>query len=520
MKSCLLGIDIGTTGCKALLLDETGGLLGQAFEAYPLHAPLPLWSEQDPELWWLATVKAIREVFQLSGVDSMLLEGVGLTGQMHGLVLLGADGTVLRNCILWNDQRTGAQCTEINRILGPSEVLSRTGKPVLPSFTAPKILWVREHENEVFLRTAHVLLPKDYIRYRLSGVIHSEVSDASGTSLFNIQTRNWDDDIISELGLKREWFPGIHESPVISSSISADAARDTGLQAGIPIVAGAGDQAAEAIGCGIVTEGSVSVTIGTSGVAFAALDSCHIDPEGRLHAYCHAIPDTWHFMGVMLSAGGSLRWFRDTFCQDIKRDAEEAGKDAYGMMTNAASRIGPGAEGLFFLPYLTGERTPYPDPYARGVFAGITLRHDRSHFVRAVLEGITYGLKDSLDLLDAMGISVESVRISGGGAKSAFWQQLMADVFRKTIVRVNVSEGAAFGASILAGVGAGIWNSVEDAVKSVLAFETCAWPRTEPSLYTDLHQQYAMLYEVMKDEFKHISDRDAAISGKEGDVVP
>ena len=386
------------------------------------------------------------------------IAGVGLTGQMHGLCALDAAGAPLRPCILWNDQRTAAQCAEITRRVGQARVLQLTGNPVLTGFTAPKILWMAQNEPELYGRIAHVLLPKDYARYRLTGEFYGEVSDASGTSLFDVGQRRWSDEMLAALEIPRRWLPEVTESPLASTRISAAAAAATGLVAGTPVIGGGGDQAAQAVGTGIVGEGIISVTVGTSGVVFAQSDAYRVEPAGRLHAFCHAVPDKWHLMGVMLSAAGSFRWFRDAVGQHERFLAGQTGRDVYDLLTEEASQAPAGCEGLLFLPYLTGERAPHPDPLARGAFVGLTVRHGKSHLARAVLEGVSYGLRDSLELMKALGLPTTQVRVSGGGARSALWRQILADVFNTEIVTVNVTEGAAFGAALLAGVGAGIYS--------------------------------------------------------------
>jgi xylulokinase len=505
MTTYLLGIDVGTTGSKALLIGTDGAVKASATAEYPMFTPQPLWAEQDPAHWWAATVTSVRQVLEEGGVEPGEVAGVGLTGQMHGLVLLDAHGEVLRPCIMWNDQRTASQCAAITQKVGVERVLQLTGNPVLPGFTAPKLIWVREHEPEVYQRIATVLLPKDYVRYRLTGGFFGEVSDASGTSLFDVGRRRWSDEMLEALGVLREWLPEVTESPVVSARVSAGAARETGLLEGTPVVGGGGDQAAQAVGTGIVAEGVVSVTIGTSGVVFAASDTYRVEPEGRLHAFCHAVPGLWHLMGVMLSAGGSFRWYRDTLGEMERVRAEESGQDAYDLLTEAAAKAPPGCEGLLFLPYLSGERTPYPDPNARGVFCGLTLRHNKAHLTRAVLEGVTYGLRDSLELMRALGLSIEQVRASGGGARSPLWRQILADVFDTEIVTVNVTEGAAYGAALLAGVGAGVYGSVAEACDMVIQMTGRTQPGPAVPVYEDYYPRYRALYPALAPEFQAVA---------------
>jgi len=505
MTNYLLGIDVGTTGSKALLVGTDGAVKASATTEYPMFTPQPLWAEQNPTDWWAATVASIGRVLEEGGVEPGQVVGVGLTGQMHGLVLLDGDGRVLRRCIMWNDQRTAAECAAITEKVGQQKVLQLTCNPVLPGFTAPKIAWVREHEPEVYERVGKVLLPKDYVRYRLTGGFFSEVSDASGTSMFDVGQRTWSEEMLEALDVPRDWLPEVTESPEVSAHVSADAATQTGLLAGTPVVGGGGDQAAQAVGTGIVDEGVVSVTLGTSGVVFAASEAYRLEPEGRLHAFCHAVPGTWHLMGVMLSAAGSFRWYRDTLGEPERAEAAETGRDAYDLLTEAAAEVPPGCEGLLFLPYLTGERTPYPDPNARGVFFGLTLRHRKAHLTRAVLEGVTYGLRDSLELMRALGLSLEQVRASGGGARSALWRQILADVFDTQIVTVNVTEGAAYGAALLAGVGAGVYLSVAEACASAIRVTGRTEPGPAVAAYDDYYPRYRALYPALAPEFEAIA---------------
>ncbi len=501
-----LGIDVGTTGSKSLLITEKGQVTASATVEYPMYTPQPQWAEQNPQDWWQATVESIRKVLTTSQVPPDQIMGVGLTGQMHGLVLLNKEGAVLRPCIMWNDQRTGPQCAWITERVGPQRVLQLTGNPVLPGFTAPKIIWVREHEPEIYEQVAKVLLPKDYIRYRLTGEFATEVSDASGTSLFDVGRRRWSQDMLEALDIPAEWLPECYESPVVSGCVSQAVAEVTGLKAGTPVVGGGGDQAAQAVGSGIIETGLISVTVGTSGVVFASTDEFVIEPEGRLHAFCHAVPDKWHLMGVMLSAGGSFRWFRDTLGQTEQEMASLLGQDPYELLTAEAARAPAGCEGLLFLPYLTGERTPYPDPNARGVFMGLTLRHGKGHLVRAVLEGVAYGLRDSLELMKDLGTEIRQVRASGGGARSELWRQILADVFDSELVVINVTEGAAYGAALLAGVGAGVYKDVAEACRQTIEVVQ----RTEPvpentALYRELYPVYRALYSALKPSFDQVS---------------
>lgn len=498
----MIGIDVGTSSAKAVLIDELGDVLAVATAEYGFVTPKPLWAESDPEDWWVATVTVIRRILEESGIGPANISGLGLTGQMHGLVLLGQMGDVLRPCIMWNDQRTGDQCVALTKRIGESKVIKLTGNPILPGFTAPKILWVEENEPEVFAKTAKVVLPKDYIRYRLSGEFYSDVSDASGTSFLDVARRCWSEDMLSAAKIPRKWLPEVTESPVASTKVSGAAAGITGLPEGLPIVAGAGDQAAQAVGCGIVREGGVSATLGTSGVVFAHSDEYRVEPDGRLHAFCHAVPGKWHLMGVMLSAAGSFQWYRNTLGGEEMKKEKETGKDAYSLLTLEAAKIKAGSEGLIFLPYLTGERTPYPDPNAKGVFFGLTLRHTKAHFTRSVLEGVTFGLKDSVELMRGLGIEINEVVASGGGAKSTLWKQILADVFESRIVIVNTTEGAAYGAALLAGVGCGLFSSVEEACDEVIREREETVPSPNLVKYLEVYPRYRALYPLLKSEFR------------------
>ncbi|MCL7454018.1 MAG: xylulokinase [Anaerolineae bacterium] len=500
--SYLLGIDVGTTGAKALLIDRAGQVVTSATAEYPMFTPRPLWTEQHPADWWVAMARSIRQVLAETGIEPAQVAGIGLTGQMHGLVLLDVHGEVLRPCIMWNDQRTTAQCAAITREVGAGNVLRLTGNPVLPGFTAPKLVWVREHEPEVYDQAAKVLLPKDYVRYRLTGGYFSEVSDASGTSLFDVGQRRWSDEMLKAVGVPRSWLPEVTESPVVSARVSRLAAGEIGLLAGTPVVGGGGDQAAQAVGTGIVAEGAVSVTIGTSGVVFAASEAYRVESQGRLHAFCHVVPGMWHLMGVMLSAGGSFRWYRDALGDLERLQARDEGLDPYDLLVEAAAQVAPGCEGLLFLPYLTGERTPYPDPSARGVFFGLTLRHGKAHLTRAVLEGVSYGLRDSLELMRGLGLSIEQVRASGGGVRSPLWRQILADVFEVEITTVAVTEGAAYGAALLAAVGAGLYGSVPEACQAAIQVSGSTQPGPAATVYADYYPRYRALYPALAPQFE------------------
>lgn len=493
----LLGIDTSTTATKALLIDPQGQVVAVASTSYPFDRPRPGWTEQHPDLFWDGTVKSIRGVLAQAGVNGSEIVAIGLTGQMHGMVLLDGQNEVIRPCILWNDQRTATQCAEITARVGAQRVLDITGNPVLTGFTAPKILWVQQHEPENYRRIAHILLPKDYVRFKLSGVYATDVSDASGMSLLNVRDRHWSDEMLAGLNLPAAWLPEVTESPTPSSRVSREAAALTGLVAGTPIVGGAGDQAAGAVGSGIVAEGLVSVSLGTSGVVFAASDTYRVETEGRLHAFCHAVPGMWHLMGVMLSAAGSLQWHHDSLAPDTSFDA----------LTAEAEATPPGAEGLLFLPYLTGERMPYPDPLARGAWIGLTVRHGRGYLTRAVLEGVAFGLKDGFTLMEQAGLgAIQQVRVSGGGAKSRLWRRILASVLESDLVTVNTTEGAAYGAALLAGVGVGVWSSVPDACAATVTLTGQDQPQPDAvDVYRRLYPVYHALYPALKPTFDQLA---------------
>ena len=501
-----LGLDIGTSGTKALLVDEAGRRVASDTQEYPLSTPRPLWAEQDPQLWWEACVAATRAVLSKSGAQGGDISGIGLSGQMHGSVFLDKSGRVLRPALLWCDQRTQAECDWITGQAGPGNLAALIGNPVLTGFTAPKIVWLRNHEPDVYAQVARVLLPKDYIRFKLTGAYATEVSDASGTALFDVAHRRWSEPMLAACDIPGAWMPECAESVEITGHVSAEAATLTGLSAGTPVAGGGGDQAAGAVGSGIVEAGVVSSTVGTSGVVFAYAGTPAVDPGLRMHTFCHAVPGAWHVMGVVLSAGGSLRWLRDTFFQPEGVVAKTIGDDPYNLMAEGARHVPPGAEGLIFLPYLTGERTPYPDANARGTFFGITLRHGRRHFARAVFEGVAYALNDTFHIFDEIGVPVTQVRASGGGAKSPVWRQIHADVTGHPHVTLSVDEGPALGAALLAAVGTGAYPTVADACRA--AIQTVA--RIEPDVaahaaYQKCYGVYRALYPALKDQFTAVS---------------
>jgi xylulokinase len=497
----LMGIDISTTGNKALLIsadpENAGRVVGVAVTENPISTPQPLWSEQDPADWWAGIQIAIRQVLSETGIRSENVIGIGLTGQMHGLVLLDEQGEVLRPSILWNDQRTGPQCDWMTETIGLDDLLAWTGSPALTGFTAPKVLWVRENEPEVYARAAQILLPKDYIRFKLTGAYATDMAGASGMSLIDLRARDWSHEMLQALDIPREWLPPTHEGPQITGTISEAAAQATGLQAGTPVVGGGGDQAAGAVGVGAVQPGVVGLVLGTSGVVFAPTAKPLVEGEGRLQAHCHAVPGRWHLMGVMLSAAGSLRWYRDTVAPGM----------SYDDLLAPASKVPVGSEGLVFLPYLTGERAPYPDPNAKGAFIGLTVRHGLPHMTRAVLEGVAFGLRDSFELIQDAGLGqIDQVRISGGGARSALWRQILADVLDTELVTVNTTEGAAFGAALLAGVGAGVWSDVDTACETTIQIiDRIAPQRNQVAEYTACYPIYRGLYGTLKPTFDRLT---------------
>jgi xylulokinase len=471
----LFGLDVGTSAVKGLAIDADGGVLCLAQAGYPLSTPRVGWAEQDPADWWDATESVLQRLRDGAGAPA----GIGLSGQMHGLIALDARDRVLRPAILWNDQRTGAECRQIEDTLGLERLISLTGNRALPGFTAPKLLWLRRHEPRVYAQIARVLLPKDYVRLRLCGEHATDVSDASGTLLLDVARRRWSEDVLAALELDPAWLPRVLESPDVSG-LTAD---------GVPVAAGGGDQAAGALGVGVTRPGPVSVVLGTSGVVFAAFTEFVADPLARVHAFCHAVPGAWHAMGVMLSAAGSLGWFRDVIDSGMGYDALLADAEAWS----------PGAEGLVFLPYLAGERTPHVDPEARGAFVGLSLRHDRAALVRAVLEGVAFGLRDSLDLIGELGVDPSLGRVSGGGARSELWLRIVASVLELPLERVAVDEGAAFGAAILGGVAAGVWPDVHTAVAATVQPRGRIEPVPEwIEPYRDRREYFRALYPALR----------------------
>ena len=502
-----LGLDIGTGGSRALLVDESGRVAGGVTAPHAeMRMPKPLWAEQDPEDWWRAAQQAIRGVLLETGVGSDDIEAVGLSGQMHGLVLLDENDEVLRPAIIWCDQRCQDQVDWINGTAGADMVLDQTANPMLTGFTAPKLLWVRDHEPEIYKRVRHVLLPKDYIRFRLTGEFVGDVSDSSGTALFDVVNRRWAAPLIEKLEIDASTLPQTVESSEVTGTVSAVVSEHTGLKTGTPVVGGAGDQAASAVGNGIVEPGLVSTTIGTSGVVFSHLDEVAYDPEGRVHTFCHAVPGKWHVMGVTQGAGLSLQWFRNQLGQDAAAEAERRGCDPYEVLSEEAAEVPAGAEGLFWLPYLMGERTPHLDPHARGGWIGLTAKHTRAHLIRSLIEGVSYSLKDCLGIVASLGVDVKVVRASGGGARSALWRGILAAAFGVPIATLESQEGSAYGAALLAMVGSGRFGSVEDACREAILERN----RVEPdpawqARYESDYPVFQKLYPALKERFPEMS---------------
>ena len=483
---------MSTTATKAVIIDRRGDIVGIGSASYGYDTPAEGWTEQDPHLWWDATVAAVGHVLTDNDVTPSDVEAVGLTGQMHGSVLLDDRGEVVRPAILWNDQRTEAECDDIRRRVGGERLIEITGNDALTGFTAPKLLWVRRNEPEKWARVSHVLLPKDYLRYRLTDELAIDVAGGSGTILFDLGARTWSPEILDALELDPSLLPATFEGPEVTGTISKAAAEATGLRHGTPVVAGGGDQSANAVGVGAVSPGVVALSLGTSGVVFAATDTPQIEPDGRVHAFCHAVPERWHMMGVMLSAGGSLRWLRDALAPNT----------SFEDLIGAAAEIPAGSDDLLFLPYLTGERTPHPDPRARGAFVGLTVRHDLRHLTRSVLEGVAFGLRDGLDLMIKAGLPAPTqIRASGGGIRSPLWRQILADVLDAEIAIVQTEEGAAYGAGLLAAVGANWFPSVEDACAATVTAETSADPSELRPTYREAHARYRTLYPALAPTF-------------------
>ena len=503
-----IGLDIGTSAAKALLCDQDGKIIAIAQKEYPLYAPHPLWSEQEPADWWQGSVQAIQQLVQTSGIPADQIAGIGLTGQMHGSVFLDKENQVIRPALLWNDQRTAAECEQITALVGYEHLIEISGNPALTGFQAPKILWLRNHEPQHYDRVAKVLLPKDYIRFMLTGEYATDCSDAAGTLLLDLRQRNWSKELLDTLGLPIEWFPKVYEGSQITGKITSSVAQVLGLPSGIPVVAGGGDNAAAAVGTGIVRSGLVSSSIGTSGVVFAHSDAINLDPKGRLHTFCHAVPGKNHLMAVTLSAGNSLRWLRDLFLSSASNipGAQDLALN-YDTMTTMAAEVPVGSEGLVFLPYLTGERTPHLDPLANGAFVGLTTRHTAAHLVRAVMEGVVFSLRDGFEIMRGLDVPIQEVRAIGGGGKSPVWCQMQADIFGNEVVNLAVEEGPAYGAALLA-IAADMDANGVISVSNNCVNTTNSYHPQESNVerYDHLYRIYKELYPVLQENMHNLSD--------------
>ncbi len=508
----LLGIDIGTTSARAIIMNEAGALVSSSTKDYTFIAPRPGWTEQDPDDWWHAAVFTIKEVLAASGIPSKEIKAIGLTGQMHGSVFLDKNGKVIRPAILWNDQRTFKQCEKIYDIFGYKEFIKLSYNKALPGFTAPKILWLRDTEPENYKKIYKILLPKDYIRYKLSKKFLTEVSDASGTILMDIKRRCWSDKILEGLDIPKDMLPEMHESNQMTSEVNKEAAQITGLAQGTPIAGGGSDNTAGAVGSGIVHEGLISDSIGTSGVVFASSDKPLYDEEGRIHCWCHSVPGKWLLVAATLSAAGSLKWYYDNFGASEEIKEKHPDLSGYKLLDKQAENVGIGSQGLIFLPYLSGERylsgvnSHYGDPHARGVFFGLSNAHGRDHFVRSIMEGVAYSQLDCLHILKSQGISTDKVVLFGGGAKSSLWRHMIADILNTKIVTLNVDEGPSYGAALIAGAGAGIYENFEDSVQKIIREVKEVDPVEENvKEYASLYEIYKSLYDGLKVNFKKMA---------------
>lgn len=502
----LIGVDIGTSGTKTVLFDGAGTPVASSTVEYPMYQPKNGWAEQRPEDWWDATARTLQEVLQKSGVSKNDIKGIGLSGQMHGLVMLDEAGEVLRPSIIWCDGRTVAECEELTQKIGKERLIELSANPALPGFTGGKILWVRKHEPQIYENCRHILLPKDYIRYKLTGEFATEVSDASGMNLLDVPKRQWSDEILGKLEIDRALLPKMYESYEISGRISKQVAEQTGLLEGTPVAGGAGDNAAAAVGTGVVQTGKAFTTIGTSGVIFAHADEVAIDPEGRVHTFCHAVPGKWTVMSCTLAAGLSLKWFRDQFCGAEMEAAAGMGKDPYELMNEQIKRLPIGANKLIYLPYLMGERSPLLNADARGVFFGLSAIHTKYDMMRAVMEGVTYSQRNCLDVLREMGVSFSEMMATGGGGTSPVWRQMLADVYGCEVSTVASKEGPALGVALLAGVGVGMFGSVEEACAQVIQKNTVQQPVEEHSRsYEQYYQLFRNLYPDLKAHYKTLA---------------
>ena len=502
----VIGVDLGTSGTKTVLFSTDGQPIASKTIEYPLYQPQNGWAEQAPEDWWHAACGSMKEVISKSGINPKDIKGIGISGQMHGLVMLDKAGNVLRRSIIWCDQRTAAECDEITNKVGASRLIELTANPALTGFTASKILWVRNNEPEIYEKCAHILLPKDYVRYMLTGEFATEVSDASGMQLLDVPNRCWSDEVLSKLGIDKSLLAKVYESPEITGKVTAQAAELCGVPAGTPVVGGAGDNAAAAVGTGTVQDGIAFTTLGTSGVVFAHTDKLSIDPKGRVHTFCCAVPGAWHVMGVTQAAGLSLKWFRDNFCDAEMAAATGMKNDPYYIMDKQAERIPIGADRLLYLPYLMGERTPHLDPNCRGAFIGLSAMHTRQHMLRAVMEGVVYSQRDSVEVLRGMGVKINDMLACGGGGTSPLWRQMLADVYGCPVKTVVSKEGPALGVAILASVGTGIYKSVQEACKEVIKTNPAQNPIAANSAeYEKFYKMYTELYPALKESYAKLA---------------
>ena len=499
MSLNLLGIDVGTGGTRALLIEETGRVMASATADHrPFASPQTGWAEQEPEDWWRACCQAVRQVISQSRITASKISAVGFSGQMHGAVLLDADGHPLRPSLIWCDQRSAEEAAEITQRIGAERLIQLTCNPALTNFTLTKLLWVRKREPHIFERFRMLQLPKDYVRLRLTGEYAMDMADASGTLLLDVANRRWSAEVASATGINMAALPKLVESPEVCGTVSKHGAEATGLAAGTPVVAGAGDQAAGAVGLGVVAPGAVHATIGTSGVVFASTSSPKMDPHGRLHTFCHAVPGRWHVMGVTQAAGLSLRWFRDHFVP-----TSSGSRDPYDVLAEEASSVGPGSDGVLWAPYLMGERTPHLDPEARAALVGLSANHRRAHVVRAIMEGVAFSLRDSFSIFEELQVPVTNIRLGGGGARSPLWRQIQADVYSHNVEIVEAEEGAAYGAALLAGAGAKVWNTVDEACRSAVRVKSVVGPNREAAQI--MQRQYAT-YRRIYPALRHIRD--------------
>ncbi|MCF0141897.1 MAG: xylulokinase [Parasporobacterium sp.] len=507
MEKYLLGIDLGTSGTKTVLFNTDGKAIASHTVEYPLYQPQNGWAEQDPDDWWRAAVETIGQVIKKAGIESSQISGIGISGQMHGIVMLDKEGNVIRKSIIWCDGRTGEECEYITEKVGRDKLIAITANPALTGFSAGKILWVRNHEPENYEKCAHILLPKDYVVYKLTGELSAEVSDASGMNLLDVPNRCWSDEILNILDIDKSLLPAVKESFEIAGSVTAEAASLTGLKAGTPVVGGAGDNAAAAIGTGVVEAGRAFTTIGTSGVVFAHSDTVAIDPAGRVHSFCSAVPGKWTVMSCTLSAGLSLRWLRDIVCTEEVKKAAADGVDPYVTMASLAEKSPIGANRLIFLPYLMGERSPLLDEQARGAFIGLSAIHERGDLIRAVMEGVAYSQKQCVDVLASMGVPTDNMMLCGGGARSPLWRQILADLYGFGVKTSKASnEGPALGVAILAGLGTGEFSSLSEACSRIVIPDSVQEPvSAHTEAYKPFYKLYTELYPALKDSYHNMA---------------